>query len=151
MASSPPPRGWWACWLFPPWSRLASGARTRGFGSPQPPRTWSCIQRRRSDRCPFAPRSWTSILISPGVLILAAAGVHLEVGVLLQLPDLDEGGSIDEGEPLLGTAIGAALPRGGDERLQGVRRRAGAGRGAGGRAGLRVEAEGPPPLGREAA
>src|SRR3989304_10327204 len=79
-----------------------------------------------------------------------AAGVHLQVGVFLQLAELDEGGSIDEGEALLRAAIGAAFPGGDDEGLELFAGGAPAKGTAQGGAGLRVKAEVPHPVGGEA-
>src|SRR5258706_4135686 len=86
------------------------------------------MNRRRVEYCPFAPRSRASTVISGGIpcprvspLIgrsslpwgldsSATAGVHFQVGISLQLTDLDEGAALGDGEALLRAAVDTGSP-----------------------------------------
>src|SRR5262245_33584851 len=101
---------------------LDSRARTNGFASRQSPNTESCMKSRRSDICPSAPRSRTSIFVVSPVLTLRSSSrmlpapcVHLQVRILAQATDLDERRAIAQPEALLGTAVRPPRPGARDE------------------------------------
>src|SRR5713226_8872000 len=90
------------------------------------------MNSRRSEVCSLAPRSSISRFMS-GVgaagslfgrvlMTLAAARVHLQMRIALELADLDQGPSLGHRQPLLGAAVRAPLPGGHDQRLELVRR-----------------------------
>src|SRR5262245_41774750 len=101
---------------------LDSRARTNGFASRQSPNTESCMKSRRSDICPSAPRSRTSIFVVSPVLTLRSSSrmlpapcVHLQVRILAQATDLDERRAVAQPEALLGTAVRPPRPGARDE------------------------------------
>src|SRR4029450_12509896 len=82
-----------------------------------PPTPRSGMKTRRSDICPSAPRSRTSIFVVSPVLtlrpssrMLPAPRVHLQVRIVAQATDLDEGRAIAQPEALLGAAVCPARP-----------------------------------------
>src|SRR5713226_3261011 len=90
------------------------------------------MNSRRSEVCSLAPRSSISRFMS-GVgaagslfgrvlMTLAAARVHLQMRVALELADLDQGPALDHRQPLLGPAVRPTLPPGDDERFELVAR-----------------------------
>src|SRR5712691_5244883 len=78
------------------------------------------MYRRRSLVCPLAPCSLTSTFALSALTYppLAAARVHFEVRIALELADLHQRATVALGQPLLGAAIGAASPPAGDEPRQ---------------------------------
>src|SRR5512132_2183122 len=102
--------------------RLDSSTRSSGFTSRHPPNTESCMKRRRSDVCPSAPRSCTSIFVVSPVLTvrpsspaLPAPRVHLQVRIFAQATDLDEGRAIAQLQALLGAPVRPPFPCVGDQ------------------------------------
>src|SRR5438067_1905697 len=95
--------------------RLASSARTSGFGSRQPASTWSCTKRRRDEACWLAPRSWTSIRVSSPALTSPSPGMHFQVRIPPELGDLDQWGAMANAHSLLGAAIGTRAPAASDQ------------------------------------
>src|SRR5262249_37924033 len=82
---------------------------------------------------------------------LAAARVHLEMRIELELADLDQWAAVARRQALLRAAVGATSPATGDERRQLVLARAATERRAQIHALDRVEAEGPHPSSGESA
>src|SRR6059036_841379 len=114
------------------------------------------MKSRRSQVCPSAPRSWTSIFASAALTVsllaaLPAPRVHLQVRIFAQATDLHEGRPVPKPQALLGPTIRPPRPSVDDQRLQLVSRAAAAERLSEIDPLLRVEAEIPHAVGGEAA
>src|SRR6266542_7056445 len=119
------------------------------------------MNNRRSEVCSLAPRSSISRFMSGvgvgapllgGVLMaLAAARVHLQMRVALELADLDQRPALGESQPLFRATVCAPAPSRSDQSLELVRRGAAPQRLSQIRPLGRVEAEIPHAVGREPA
>src|SRR5213079_2489096 len=134
-------------------STRARAREAWGRGSPRRPGAACTAAGRRSARWRRAPgrRSSSVQANSRPLLALAAAGMHLEVRVLLEPRDLDQRRALAERQALLGAPVGALPPAARDERGELLALRAAAQRPPQIRPLERVEAEVPHAVRREPA